>query len=126
MDRVNFGEPMRKVLVVEDDKDIAELVVERLIADGFRARSITNNREIWSNVTQWRPDVILLDIMMPGDDGLTILQRIRADPETKHIKVYMLTALNLMEDVERALELGADGYFTKPFAFKTISKKLWE
>lgn len=117
---------MRKVLVVEDDEDIAELVVQRLVADGFRARSITKNPEIWSNVIQWRPDVILLDVMMPGDDGLTILQRIRADPETKHIKVYMLTALNLMEDVERALELGADGYFTKPFAFKTISKKLWE
>jgi DNA-binding response OmpR family regulator len=72
---------MKKVLVVEDNKTIADLVTERLKADGFRARSVSENSAIWKNIDDWNPDIILLDIMMPGEDGISILLRLKSNEE---------------------------------------------
>jgi len=116
---------MRKVLVIEDDVVIALLLEEQLAKEGFRVRSVTDPLEFFKYIELWQPQVIVLDIMMPKISGWEVLQQLKANEKTKGIKVYMLTALSLMEDVERALQMGAEGYFVKPVKMNVLASKLW-
>lgn len=117
---------MRKVLVIEDDMVIALLLEEQLAREGFRVRAVTEPLDIFKYIELWSPKVIVLDIMMPKISGWDVLKKLKEHDDTKDIKVYMLTALSLMEDVEKALEMGAEGYFVKPVKINVLSSKLWE
>ncbi|HXH84435.1 MAG TPA: response regulator [Candidatus Tectomicrobia bacterium] len=109
-----------EVLVVDDESDIRALVVHHLARDGFRCRTASSGPEALAEVRQRRPDLLLLDLMLPGLDGLEVCRRLRANPATAALPIIMLTAK--AEEVDRVvgLELGADDYLVKPFSPKEL------
>ena len=107
---------MSRVLVVEDDHDIADLIAHYLQKAGHSVDSVASGSAVLPKVRATAPDAIVLDLMLPGMDGLLVCQALRADPATAAIPIIMLTARG--EEAERiaGLELGADDYVTKPFS----------
>ena len=110
----------RKILVVEDERDILELVTHYLEKDGFRVRSATDGPSGLAAAHRERPDVIVLDLMLPGMDGLEVCRKLRADSATTLTPIMMLTAKAEETDRIVGLELGADDYLTKPFSPKEL------
>ncbi len=105
-----------KILVVEDEAPIQELLQFNLERKKYRVKVVDSGEQALSVVGTYRPDLILLDIMLPGADGLEVCKQIKADPKTARIPVIMLTALSEEADIVTGLELGADDYVTKPFS----------
>ena len=106
---------MSSIFVVEDDEDIREIVIYALRSAGFEALGYETGEELLTALDAELPSLILLDIMLPKNDGLTILKRIRSTSRTKHLPVIMLTAKNSEYDKVKGLDLGADDYISKPF-----------
>jgi DNA-binding response OmpR family regulator len=108
------------VLVVEDESDIRNLVVFHLAREGFRCRTATTGEEAIADARASRPDLIVLDLMLPGLNGLEVCRRLRADAAMTGIPIIMLTAK--ADEVDRivGLEMGADDYVTKPFSPKEL------
>jgi DNA-binding response OmpR family regulator len=106
----------RRALVVEDDPDIGQLLSHYLLKAGFAPDVATSGRDVVQRVRRDRPDVILLDLMLPGLDGLQVCRALRADAATAHIPIIMLTAKGEESDRIVGLELGADDYISKPFS----------
>lgn len=109
-----MNEPVR-ILVVEDEENIRKILEYSLKIDGFDVFLAENGRMALELAQTEKPDVILLDWMMPEMDGLAVLSRLKNNKETEDIPVFMLTAKGVMSDVGRALYEGADDYITKPF-----------
>jgi DNA-binding response OmpR family regulator len=105
--------PSRKILLVEDDDALANVYLTRLQAEGFDTKRVPNGEDALSTTLQFRPDLILLDVMMPKVSGFDVLDILRNTPETTNIKVIMLTALSQDSDKARAQQLGADDYLVK-------------
>ena len=103
------------IYCVEDEKNIRELLIYTLETTGFSARGMANSKELKDALKEELPDLILLDIMLPGEDGYSILERLKASSETQNIPVIMVTAKEAEYDKVRGLEAGADDYITKPF-----------
>ena len=101
------------ILVVDDDRDIRELIVDYLEKSGYRASGAANGKAMWSVLKNHQIDLIVLDIMMPGEDGLTLCRQLRANPQ-QDIPVLMLTARTDDSDRILGLEMGADDYLVKP------------
>ncbi|HEX7117590.1 MAG TPA: response regulator transcription factor [Longimicrobiales bacterium] len=105
-----------RILVVEDERDIAALVAYHLTKEGYRVRTAGGGAEALESVAEERPDLVVLDVMLPGYSGLDVLGEIRRRPELADVPVVMLTARRDEIDRIRGLELGADDYVTKPFS----------
>lgn len=103
------------IYVVEDDKSIRELVAYALGSAGYETESFTSSGEFFAALDAGRARLVLLDIMLPGEDGLAILRRLRESPETAGIPVMIMSALGTELDKVRGLDLGADYYIAKPF-----------
>ena len=103
------------IYCVEDENNIRELLIYTLETTGFSARGMADSKELRAALKEELPDLILLDIMLPGEDGYSILERLKASQETKNIPVIMVTAKEAEYDKVRGLEAGADDYITKPF-----------
>ena len=103
------------VLVADDDPDIRELVALRLQRAGYRVETASDGLEAFDRAVELRPDLIVLDVSMPGADGFETSRRLRADPRTAHVPVIFLTARTRDEDVLTGYARGGDGYVTKPF-----------
>jgi len=118
------------VLVVEDEEHIRKILEYNLKLDGFSVSLAEDGRKGLEFARGKKPDVILLDWAMPEMNGLEVLSELKHDEKTEDIPVFMLTAKGIMGDVERAFEIGADDYITKPFdpaqLGKTIKRKLKE
>jgi len=112
--------PARKILIIEDERDILDLVTHYLEKEGFRVRTAGDGPAGWSAALRDRPDLIILDLMLPGMDGLELCRKIRADASTALTPVMMLTAKAEETDRVVGLELGADDYLTKPFSPKEL------
>jgi len=110
----------RKILVIEDERDILDLVRHYLEKEGFRTRTAADGLAGLAATRQERPDLIVLDLMLPGMDGLELCKKLRADPATAITPVIMLTAKADETDRIVGLELGADDYLTKPFSPKEL------
>jgi len=108
------------ILVIDDEKDLIELVRYNLEKDGFDVIAATDGQSGLDVVKKHRPDLVVLDLMMPGVDGLQICKQLRADPRTGRIPVIMLTAKATEADRIVGLELGADDYITKPFSPREV------
>ena len=106
---------MFKISVVEDDEDIREIVIYALNSAGFETNGYETGEEFLKSLDTGLPSLVILDIMLPEDDGLTILKRLRNIPKTKKLPVIMLTAKNSEIDKVKGLDLGADDYISKPF-----------
>lgn len=105
--------PTKKILLVEDDDALASVYETRLQAEGFDVRRVPNGEDALASALQYRPDLILLDVMMPKVSGFDVLDILRNTPETTNIKIIMLTALSQDTDRQRAEELGVDDYLVK-------------
>ena len=103
------------IYCVEDERNIRELLIYTLETTGFSAKGVSNGKELRALLKEELPDLILLDIMLPGEDGYSILERLKASQETKNIPVIMVTAKEAEFDKVRGLEAGTDDYITKPF-----------
>ena len=106
------------IYVVEDDRGIRELVAYALESAGYEAEVFATARGFFASLDPAAARLIILDIMLPGDDGLTVLKKLRAVPETAHIPVIIMSALGAERDKVIGLDLGADDYITKPFGIK--------
>lgn len=110
-------EPFQKhILIVDDEEDILELVKYNLEINGFLTTSATNGEEALKFTRSHKPDLIVLDLMLPNIDGLDVCRVLKADSETKNIPILMLTARGEESDIIQGLEMGADDYVTKPFS----------
>ena len=103
----------KKILLVEDDTALASVYKSRLELEGFEVSQVANGELALSNAIEFKPDLIVLDAMMPKINGFDVLDILRNTPETTNIHVIMLTALSQPTDKERAKELGADDYLVK-------------
>jgi len=103
----------KKILLVEDDTALAAVYRSRLELEGFDIKEVNNGEEALSAAIQFKPDLVLLDAMMPKISGFDVLDILRNTPETAGIKVVMLTALSQPKDKERAESLGVDDYLVK-------------
>ena len=103
------------IYCVEDDKAIRDLMVYTLQASGFEAKGFESDADFWPAMRVELPDLVILDVMLPGEDGLTILQKMRASPVTAEIPVIMATARDSEYDKVIGLDSGADDYLAKPF-----------
>lgn len=103
----------KRILMVEDDDALANVYVVRLQAEGFDVRRVANGEDALSAALTYRPDLVLLDVMMPKVSGFDVLDILRNTPETASLKVIMLTALSQESDKARARGLGVDDYLVK-------------
>jgi len=103
----------KKILLVEDDEALAEVYRSRLELEGFETMEVNNGEKALSAAVDFKPDLVLLDIMMPKISGFDVLDILRNTPETANMHIIMLTALSQPKDRERAEELGVDDYLVK-------------
>lgn len=112
------------ILVVDDEEDILELVRYNLVKEGYRVTTVASGEEALIAARSVHPDLILLDLMLPGVDGLEVCRRLKQDPKTQHLPVIMLSAKGEEADIVTGLELGAVDYITKPFSPKILVARL--
>ena len=110
----------KKILIVEDERDILQLVKLYLEKEGFRVLTAMTGVEALKTVREEKPDLLLLDLMLPEMDGLEVCKRVRAMPDSAMLPIIMLTAKAEESDTIVGLELGADDYVTKPFSPKAL------
>ncbi len=108
------------ILVIEDDHDIRELIEYNLTREGFRVKAIVDGEEGVQRAKRDAPDLIVLDLMLPGIDGVEVCRRLKQDPITRAIPVVMVTAKAEEADVVLGLGVGADDYIPKPFSPRTL------
>ncbi len=112
------------IAIVEDEINIIELVKYNLEREGFSVISATDGKAGLEIVTNKLPDLVILDLMMPEMDGITVCKKLRANPETKAIPIIMLTAKSEEADRVLGLEMGADDYVTKPFSPRELTARI--
>ena len=116
----------KTIVIVDDEEDIVELVSHHLKREGFLVKEFYKGRDFFSYLDSIVPDLIILDIMLPGMDGLEICKVLKSKPKTSSIPIIMLTAKAGEADVVVGLELGADDYVIKPFSPREILEKVQE
>jgi two-component system, OmpR family, alkaline phosphatase synthesis response regulator PhoP len=113
-----------KLLVVDDEEDILELLRFNLSSEGFHVVCVATGEEALEKVRSELPDLVLLDLMLPGIDGLEVARRLKNQPGTREIPVVMLTAKGEEGDIVKGLEMGAEDYITKPFSRKVLGARI--
>jgi two-component system phosphate regulon response regulator PhoB len=113
-----------KILVVDDEEDILELVRHNLAREGYEITCAQSGEAALKSATRTAYDLMILDLMLPGVDGLEVAKRLKNDPDTRHMPIIMLTAKGEEADVVTGLELGADDYITKPFSPRVLLARI--
>lgn len=103
----------KKILIIEDDRFLRELIARKLANEGFDVHEAIDGESGVKKVKELKPDIILLDLILPGIDGFEVLSRIKEDPSTETIPVIILSNLGQREDIERGLKLGASDFLVK-------------
>ena len=111
-----------KIFIIEDESDLVKALVIRLKAEGFQTACVTDGISALERAREGKPDLILLDICLPGRNGFEVFQQLRQDPATEHIPIVFLTARSTMENRQKARHLGAAGYVIKPFQWANLIK----
>lgn len=115
-----MGKDRTRIIVAEDDRDIQDILTYNFSQEGFETKVVSHGAEVVGEVLRVRPQIVVLDLMLPGESGLEICKRLRADSRTKSIPIIILTARGTESDKVVGLELGADDYVTKPFSPKEL------
>jgi two-component system phosphate regulon response regulator PhoB len=110
----------KTVYIIEDEEDIAKLIIYNLSLEGFKVGHFETGEEGLNAIQNNLPDLILLDLMLPGMSGFDICNEIKSNPSTKNIPIIMVSAKGEEEDIVKGLELGAEDYITKPFSPKVL------
>lgn len=113
-----------KILIVDDEEHIVELLKFNLEVKGYKVLCAYDGVEGFNLAKEEKPDLVLLDLMLPGIDGIEVCRRMKSDSELKKTPVIMLTAKNLEQDKIKGLEIGADDYMTKPFSVKELMARV--
>jgi len=113
-----------RILVVEDEEDILELLQYNLKKAGYEVAGVTSGERALKAVRESVPDLLLLDLMLPGLDGIEVCRMLRESPKTAALPIVMLTARGEEQDIVRGLEAGADDYVTKPFSARILLARL--
>ena len=113
-----------RILVVDDEPDITALVAYHLARAGYRVSTATTGQDALKSAREERPDVVVLDLMLPGVSGYEVLRELRQRPETREVGVILLTARREEADRVRGLSLGADDYLTKPFSPQELTLRV--
>jgi len=114
----------KKILVIEDDKDISELIAYNLEREGYEIACLYDGSQAVDFVNKRKPELIILDLMLPEVDGIEICRTLKSDAATKHIPIIMLTAKSEEADVVVGLQMGADDYIPKPFSPKVLVARI--
>ena len=112
------------IFCVEDDNSIRDLMIYTLNSAGFQAKGFAEGESFFQALQEQKPDLIMLDVMLPGDDGITILKKLKAHSNTAHIPVIMATAKGTEFDKVIGLDMGADDYLTKPFGMMEMIARI--
>jgi len=113
-----------KILVVDDEEDILELVRYNLAKEGYQVKCVTSGEDALKAASEETPDVVLLDLMLPGVHGLDVCRNLKSNESTMNIPIVMLTAKGEDADIVAGLELGADDYVTKPFSLRVLLARI--
>ena len=116
--------PRENILVVEDEPDIAEIIQYNLAREGYRVRIVDDGEVALDRIVRDAPDLVLLDLMLPGLDGLELCRRLKEDPVTRPIPIIMVTAKGEESDVVLGLGMGADDYVAKPFSPRELTARV--
>jgi two-component system, OmpR family, phosphate regulon response regulator PhoB len=121
-------EPQRSVpahvLVAEDDLDIRELLVRKLTLSGYQVTAVSDGLQARKAIAEHRPDVVLLDVTMPGMSGLDVVEELRSHPDTAELPVILLTARSQEFDISTGFALGATDYVVKPFSPRDLVERV--
>ena len=117
-----MASPEKTVLIIEDEEDAAELFAEMMRVSGFRVLKTSSSMPALTMMTTEKPDVVLLDIMMPEISGLDILRQMRRDPALTSIPVIVVSAKSMPADIKNGMEAGASTYLTKPVGFVDLKE----
>ena len=112
------------IYVLEDDESIRELIIYTLNGQKMEAKGFSTPSEFWEAISEKVPSLVLLDIMLPEEDGFSILEKLRAAPATKRLPIIMLTAKGSEYDIVRGLDIGADDYIPKPFRMMELLSRI--
>lgn len=112
------------IYIIEDDSNIRQMESYALKNSGYEIREFADGTELFQECERQMPSLVLLDIMLPGENGLTLLQRLKEQEETKHIPVILVTAKSTELDTVKGLDLGADDYITKPFGIMELISRV--
>ena len=112
------------IYVLEDDESIRELIIYTLNGQKMEAKGFSTPSEFWEAISEKVPSLVLLDIMLPEEDGFSILEKLRAAPATKRLPIIMLTAKGSEYDMVRGLDIGADDYIPKPFRMMELLSRI--
>lgn len=112
------------ILIVDDEEDVLELVRYNLDRNGYHVETASSGEEALTKARKKLPDLVILDLMLPGIDGLEVCRQLKRDARTDHIPIIMLTAKGEETDIVTGLELGADDYVTKPFSPKVLNARV--
>jgi two-component system alkaline phosphatase synthesis response regulator PhoP len=115
---------MKKILVIEDEENIFELIKFNLEAQGFEVYGVHDGLQALPKILELQPSLIILDLMLPGKDGISICREIRENSAVSYVPIVMLTAKSEEFDKVLGLEIGADDYITKPFSIKELSARV--
>ena len=121
-----MDERKARILLVDDEPDLAQMVSVRLKAAGYEVSTAYDGQEALEKVKESRPDLMILDLMLPKLDGCKVCRLLKFDERTRGIPILIFTARAQVEDVTLATECGADSYLTKPFEAKVLLAKLQE
>ncbi len=113
-----------KILVVDDDPTVHKLIVKKLSPEQYRVESVFDATTAIEEVGRHRPDLVILDLMMPRVSGIEVCRQIKSDSKTKDILVLILSAKESQSDRVKGLELGADDYISKPFHLASLARKI--
>jgi len=116
--------PNESILIVEDEKDILDLLKFNLQKEGYRVRCALSGEEGLEEIKKTAPDLMILDLMLPGIDGLEVCKIIRHDQAVSNLPIIILTAKNSDVDIVTGIELGANDYITKPFSIKVLIARI--
>ncbi|MCL6495136.1 MAG: response regulator [Ignavibacterium sp.] len=119
-----MSENKKKIFYAEDSDSLVKLMTYKLQNEGYDITVFTNGENVYETVIAEKPDLVILDLMMPIKDGLTILKEIKSNPETSSIPVIMLTTNSEEDTILKALESGANEYITKPFSTAVLLAKI--
>jgi len=114
----------KKILVIDDEEDIRELLNYNLTKEGYKVLLASDGNEGLRIIREQKPDLIVLDLMLPGLDGLDVCRIVKNDRDLKNIPIVMLTAKGEEEDIINGLDLGADDYITKPFSVSVLIARI--
>jgi two-component system, OmpR family, alkaline phosphatase synthesis response regulator PhoP len=114
----------QKILIIDDEEDILELIRYNLAKEGYSVEGITSGEAALAKAKSEVPDLVVLDLMLPGVDGLEVCKCLKSDARTSHIPIIMLTAKSEDADIVTGLELGADDYVTKPFSPRVLIARI--